>query len=84
MRFEHVIEIVRCLNAASVRYLAAGGLAVNAHGFVRYTNDLDLVVAGQKGVNRRKCVLVDDRDQVVVGLFSTHGQGTSSKDAGGN
>jgi hypothetical protein len=44
MRFEHVIEIVRCLNAASVRYLAAGGLAVNAHGFVRYTNDLDLVV----------------------------------------
>ena len=45
MRLEQVIEIVQCLNAASIRYLAAGGLAVNAHGFVRYTNDLDLVVS---------------------------------------
>ena len=45
MRLEQVIEIVQCLNTASIRYLAAGGLAVNAHGFVRYTNDLDLVVS---------------------------------------
>jgi hypothetical protein len=45
MRLEQVIEIVRGLNAASIRYLAAGGLAVNAHGFVRYTNDLDLIVS---------------------------------------
>ena len=45
MRLEQVIEIVRCLNAASIRYIAAGGLAVNAHGFVRYTNDLDLIVS---------------------------------------
>ena len=45
MRLVQVIEIVRCLNAASIRYLAAGGLAVNAHGFVRYTNDLDLIVS---------------------------------------
>ncbi|HTY86277.1 MAG TPA: hypothetical protein VMB80_02330 [Candidatus Acidoferrum sp.] len=36
--------IVRALNAAKVRYLVAGGLAVNAHGFARFTNDVDLVV----------------------------------------
>ncbi len=36
--------IVRALNAAKVRYLVAGGLAVNAHGYVRFTNDVDLVV----------------------------------------
>lgn len=32
------------LNAAGVRYLVAGGLAVNAHGYVRLTQDVDLVV----------------------------------------
>ena len=32
------------LNAAGVRYLVAGGLAVNAHGYVRLTQDIDLVV----------------------------------------
>jgi len=36
--------IVRALNAADVRYLVAGGLAVNAHGYARFTNDVDLVI----------------------------------------
>ena len=30
------------LNQAGVRYLIAGGLAVNAHGYVRLTMDIDL------------------------------------------
>ena len=29
---------------AGVRYLVAGGLAVNAHGYLRFTKDVDLVV----------------------------------------
>lgn len=36
--------VAGALNAARVRYLVAGGLAVNAHGYVRLTQDVDLVV----------------------------------------
>lgn len=32
------------LERAGVRYLIAGGLAVNAHGYLRFTKDVDLVV----------------------------------------
>jgi len=37
--------IVRSLNEGDVRYLIAGGLAVNAHGYIRLTQDVDLVIA---------------------------------------
>ena len=41
----HSVEtIVRALNAAKARYLIVGGLAVNAHGFVRLTRDVDIVL----------------------------------------
>lgn len=36
--------IVRVLNEAGVRYLVAGGLAVNAHGYLRFTKDADFVI----------------------------------------
>jgi hypothetical protein len=36
--------LVRALDEAGVRYLVAGGLAVNAHGYLRFTRDIDLVV----------------------------------------
>ena len=41
MKLESVSAIVEALNAAKVRYLVAGGLAVVAHGYLRFTNDLD-------------------------------------------
>ena len=44
MRLDQVISVVQALNEAGIRYLIVGGLAVNAHGHVRYTNDLDLVI----------------------------------------
>jgi hypothetical protein len=44
MRLASFEAIARALAGASVRYLVAGGLAVNAHGFLRYTKDVDLVV----------------------------------------
>ncbi len=53
MRLEQVIAVVRSLNEAGVRYLIVGGLAVNAHGHVRYTNDLDLVIGLDPGNIRR-------------------------------
>lgn len=36
--------IARALEGAGVRYLVAGGLAVNAHGYLRLTFDVDLVI----------------------------------------
>jgi predicted nucleotidyltransferase len=40
-----VETIFRALNEAQVRYLIVGGLAVVAHGYVRFTADIDLVLA---------------------------------------
>jgi hypothetical protein len=37
-------SLVRALDEAGVRYLVAGGLAVNAHGYLRFTRDVDLVL----------------------------------------
>jgi hypothetical protein len=43
---KHSVElIVQALNSNQVRYLIAGGLAVVAHGYVRFTADLDLLLA---------------------------------------
>jgi hypothetical protein len=36
--------IVRAMQDENIRYLVVGGLAVAAHGYLRYTNDVDLVV----------------------------------------
>ena len=36
--------ILQSLNEASVRALVVGGLAVNAHGYLRFTKDADLAV----------------------------------------
>jgi hypothetical protein len=44
MRLQSFEAVVGALNAAGVRYLIAGGLAVNAHGYLRFTHDVDLVV----------------------------------------
>lgn len=44
MKLTSVEAIVRALNEANVRYLVAGGLAVNAHGYLRFTNDADVVI----------------------------------------
>ena len=36
--------LVHALDKGRVRYLVAGGLAVNAHGYLRFTRDIDLVI----------------------------------------
>ncbi len=45
MEVRSVEAIVRALNEAKVQYLVVGGLAVNAHGYVRLTRDVDIVLA---------------------------------------
>ena len=49
-------EILGRLNEAQVHYLIVGGLAVVAHGFLRFTADLDLVLSIEDQ-NLRKAVL---------------------------
>jgi hypothetical protein len=39
-----VAAILNALNAADVRVLVVGGLAVNAHGYLRLTKDADLAI----------------------------------------
>ncbi|MDR0842680.1 MAG: hypothetical protein LBP68_04585 [Acidobacteriota bacterium] len=43
---KHSIEqIIQALNDSRIRYLIVGGFAVVAHGYVRFTADLDLILA---------------------------------------
>jgi hypothetical protein len=44
MRLASFEMIAKALDSGSVRYLVAGGLAVNAHGVLRFTKELDVVV----------------------------------------
>ena len=44
MERRSVETIAQALNLAGVRFLVAGGMAVVAHGLVRFTADLDLIL----------------------------------------
>ncbi|HEX3358815.1 MAG TPA: DUF6036 family nucleotidyltransferase [Tepidisphaeraceae bacterium] len=45
MKQDSIEAIVGALNQHQVRYLIVGGLAVVAHGYVRFTADIDLMLA---------------------------------------
>lgn len=45
MKLASLEAIVAALNSGNVRHLVAGGLAVNAHGYIRATQDVDLIIA---------------------------------------
>lgn len=53
METRSVEAVVRALEDANVRYMVAGGLAVVAHGYLRFTKDIDLVVALDEDNSRR-------------------------------
>lgn len=44
MQVHSVEAIIQALSNADVQYLVVGGLAVNAHGYKRLTDDVDLVI----------------------------------------
>jgi hypothetical protein len=44
MELHSVEAIISALNSAGAEYLIVDGLAVNAHGFVRLTRDVDIVI----------------------------------------
>jgi predicted nucleotidyltransferase len=45
VRKKHVAEVASALEKASIKYVFVGGVAVIAHGYVRTTYDIDIVVA---------------------------------------
>jgi len=44
MKLASFEAIVSALNAADVKFIVVGGVAVNAHGYLRFTKDVDLVI----------------------------------------
>src|SRR6266545_3039252 len=60
MERRSVEAILSALNRARVRHLVAGGLAVVAHGFVRFTADLDLVLDPEPQALRRAIGVLSD------------------------
>ena len=44
MKASSVKAVLAALHAGNVRFLVAGGLAVNCYGYLRYTKDADLVI----------------------------------------
>ena len=48
MEVRSIEKIIRALNDGGVRYIIVGGVAVVAHGYERFTRDLDLVIELEK------------------------------------
>lgn len=51
--WEDVKTVARHLNAAGVEYALAGGYALGAHGYNRFTEDIDILVNPSAGNSRR-------------------------------
>ncbi len=45
---EDFVELCRSLNANGVDYIVIGGMAVIEHGYMRATEDIDLLVSAEK------------------------------------
>ena len=48
-----LVDLCRRLNAAGARYVVVGGMAIIQHGFVRATEDIDLLVQRLPGKFRQ-------------------------------
>ncbi len=56
--FDRLPDLLRALNAESVDYVLFGGQAVNLHGILRFTDDIDLFVSPTPdNVERLRCAL---------------------------
>ena len=48
------LDMLKCLNKAGVDYIMVGGWAVNLHGYVRATIDLEDLIANKRASGRTK------------------------------
>lgn len=54
-------ELFQAMNDVGVRYLVVGGVAVNLHGYSRFTGDLDVLVALDDANLDRLALLMEER-----------------------
>jgi hypothetical protein len=58
-----LVALCRALNEHGARYLVVGGIAINHHGFIRATEDIDILVdldlENQRRVKRALEILPD-------------------------
>lgn len=52
-------ELFTAMNGANIRYLVVGGVAVNLHGYSRFTGDLDILMALDRENLDRLALLMD-------------------------
>lgn len=60
MKISSLTAIFHALSHADVRYLIAGGVAVNLHGYQRLTHDLDLVIQFEQSNIRQAMNALDE------------------------
>lgn len=60
MEKQSVETILRRFNESDVRYLVVGGMAVVAHGYVRFTADLDLMLDLEESNARQAIEILKD------------------------
>jgi hypothetical protein len=61
-------ELLRAFSAAGLRYVLVGGLAVNAHGVIRSTKDMDICPDPERGNLARLAGLLRDLDAKQIGM----------------
>ena len=60
--------LLRAFSAAGLRYVVVGGLAVNAYGVIRATNDVDICPDPDRANLERLAALLRDLDAAQVGM----------------
>ena len=72
MTFDGIREIFKTLNDHQVDYLVVGGLAVIAHGYIRLTVDIDLVIDLEESNIRKTLTALSElgyKPRVPVDIF---------------
>lgn len=58
MEFDRLLAVLRALEVGGVRYAIFGAVALNLHGFARFTEDLDIfIAAAADNIERLKSAL---------------------------
>lgn len=62
------LDMLKCLNKAGVDYIMVGGWAVNLHGYVRATIDLDIWILADLGNARKVYAALGEFGAPLVGV----------------
>lgn len=56
---DDLVSLCRELNARGAKYLVVGGMAVNVHGYLRATEDIDILLEGSPDNQQRVCAALE-------------------------